>query len=262
LAENSKLPKVSKAAGGRGFYDATVDQAQIEAWWRRWPRANIGIRTGEPSDLLVLDVDVDKGGPASLLGIEEAYTPTPPTLTALTPTGGEHRYFLWPGGPITITAGKLGSGLDTRGEGGYVVAPPSVRADGSYRWVDESVPPAEPPGWLLGLLAKREPSPSPVFVWPSAGTSSYGEAALRRAEREVVEAPAGQGNGVLNGNAYSLGRLVGAGVLDRLVVEEVLVAAALQRGRETEARARKIVESGMVAGMTNPRALSTFEPAR
>ena len=68
LGVGSKLPKISKSAGGRGFYDATCDQDQIQAWWRRWPRANPGIRTGRASNLAVLDVDPrHRGGQASRL---------------------------------------------------------------------------------------------------------------------------------------------------------------------------------------------------
>lgn len=261
LAEGSKLPKIPKKAGGRGFYDATTDPRQVSEWWQRWPRANIGIRTGVGSGLLVLDIDVDKGGPESLTTLVSGHGALPVTLMADTPTGGEHRYYAWPGGDLTISAGKLGSGLDTRGEGGYVAAPPSVRSEGVYAWANEA-PIAAAPAWLVTLLAKPEPvQPRPVFVFTPRGPSAYGDAALERAVREVSAAPLGQGNGTLNGTAYSLGRLVGAGLLDRQVVEEALVAAAIGRGRELESRARTIVGSGIDAGMANPRQVTTFQSA-
>jgi hypothetical protein len=61
LGEGSKLPKIAKKDGGRGFHDATTDAAVVRSWWQRWPKANIGIRTGEVSGLLVVDIDGESG---------------------------------------------------------------------------------------------------------------------------------------------------------------------------------------------------------
>lgn len=118
-----------------GHLEATTDRARINLWWRRSPRANIGIPTGERSGLLVLDVDADKGGFASLeeWEVEE---PMPETAMVRTGRGGLHYYFEYPadGTHVPNSTGKLGPGLDVRGEGGYILAPPS-RTEGAYEYV-------------------------------------------------------------------------------------------------------------------------------
>lgn len=259
LTELSKVPKIPKTAGGRGFFDATVDTCQIRAWWERWPRANVAIRTGECSGLLVLDIDIHKGGFESLSHLEDTHCALPATLSVITPTGGRHHYFVWPPASIGNTAGKLGPGIDTRGDGGYVAAPPSRRAEGTYRWVDSDAPVVQAPGWLVQLIAKPKPVPRPVFVASRRLSGQRHFKMLDRAVREVAAAPCGQGNAVLNGASYSLGRMVGSGLLDRHVVEEALVTAALGRWGETEARIRAVVASGLDAGQANPRMVVRFE---
>jgi putative DNA primase/helicase len=110
-----------------GFKAASRDFNTIDKWFKR-PNALIGLRTGKASGLLVVDIDVKNGvnGFETLAALEVQYGPLPETLTVETPSGGEHRYFLMPETepPIRNSAGKLGPGLDVRGEGGYVIAPP------------------------------------------------------------------------------------------------------------------------------------------
>lgn len=147
--------------GSRGFYDATTDPERIRRWWRESPDANIGIPTGERSGLLVLDVDPAEGGTESLAALEAEHEGLPATTTVATGRGGLHRYFVYPvGSGIGISVGRhngLGAGLDVRGEGGYVVAPPS-RTEGPYEFL-ERLPKGELPGWLLeALTAPHEPS--------------------------------------------------------------------------------------------------------
>ncbi len=114
---------------GRGFLDATTDPKRVRAWWRRSPWANIGIPTGAASGLVVVDVDMH--GPANGMaafaragdaGLVEGWG-----LLVDTPTGGQHAYFpAIPGvGQRSWQAGRVG--VDFRGDGGYIVAPPSVR---------------------------------------------------------------------------------------------------------------------------------------
>jgi len=144
---------------------ATTDQRIIRDWWGKWPNANVGIATGEESNLLVLDVDADADkdldGNETLDQLEQRYAGLPPTIEVLTPRGGRHLYFQYlKGQDIRNSAGALGEGLDIRGEGGYVVAPPSVLLKGRpYAWdVDhhpDETPLAAPPDWLLALLMER-----------------------------------------------------------------------------------------------------------
>jgi hypothetical protein len=142
-----------------GFLEATTDEARIRGWWGRWPNANVAIPTGVRSGLLVLDVDAGEGTDSVAL-LELSRGQPPKTARAATGGGGQHLFFRYPSGQelraaglytqqVRKSQGLLGDGLDVRGEGGYVVAPPSstLRA---YRWIDRA-PPASA-DWLLECL--------------------------------------------------------------------------------------------------------------
>ncbi|MDT7944577.1 MAG: bifunctional DNA primase/polymerase [Dehalococcoidia bacterium] len=137
-----------------GFRDATTDPEAIAEWWRRWPEANVAIATGSPSGVVVLDVDPRNGGDESLRDLEARHGPLPDTPSVITGGGGQHYYFALPPG-ATIRTRKVAPGLDLKGAGGYVVAPPSVHPSGQrYEWelgrsLDD-LPLAPLPAWLLG----------------------------------------------------------------------------------------------------------------
>ena len=136
-----------------GFWEATTDMRRIKAWWGRWPVANVGVPTGERSGLLVLDIDLRDGGPESLVALERENGPLPRTARARTGGGGVHVFFRYPAEKeVRNSAGWLGPGLDVRGEGGYVVVPPS-RTQGVYEWIQRA-PPAEAV-WLLEHLSEE-----------------------------------------------------------------------------------------------------------
>ena len=137
-----------------GLKDATRDRGLIEAWWAQWSDANVAVRTGRVSGLVVLDVDGDDGT-TSLRTLGRAHGPLPRTATVVTPRGGQHFYFAHPGVPVPSSAGKLGIGLDVRGEGGYVIAPPSIGTGGRRYEPDERAPIAPMPAWLLERLPDR-----------------------------------------------------------------------------------------------------------
>jgi hypothetical protein len=141
--------------GSRGFYDATVDEARIREWWGNCPNANIGIPTGPASGLLVLDVD----HPAGLDALEAEYGKLPPTRAHSTGSGGTHLLYRYPdtGERFGNSSGDLPDGYDIRGEGGYIVAPPS-RTQRPYEVLDD-LPLAEPPAGLLEAL-RRKATPS------------------------------------------------------------------------------------------------------
>ena len=123
-----------------GLSDATKDEEQIRTWWTRWPTANVGIATGAVSGVVVLDVDPQHGGDDSMVGMREEHGDLPPTRAVRTGGGGTHFFFAHPGVEVRNSQGRLGSGLDVRGDGGYVVAPPSNHMSGcAYEWGDESV---------------------------------------------------------------------------------------------------------------------------
>lgn len=136
---------------------------QVADWFSRWPDANIGIVTGEISNLVVLDIDPKHGGDASLARLERRYGPLPDTIEAITGGGGRHLYFAHPGGWTRNRTG-LAQGIDLRGDGGYIVAPPSIHPSGQpYAWAlghsPEESALAALPRWLLlpsgGARARR-----------------------------------------------------------------------------------------------------------
>jgi hypothetical protein len=140
---------------------ATTDEATIQDWWTRWPNANIGIATGAKSGVVVLDVDPDEGGALALEDLLAEHGSLPETVESLTGGGGRHLLFQHPGVEMRNSASKLGAGLDIRGDGGYVIAPPSLHESGRrYEWEVSShptdVPLAPMPAWLLELVTASQ----------------------------------------------------------------------------------------------------------
>lgn len=129
---------------------------EITRWYRHWPQANVGIVTGAVSGLVVVDVDPHHGGGDSLDGLLARHGPLQPTVESLTGGGGRHLYFAHPGGAVHNKVGIL-PGIDIRGDGGCVVAPPSLHASGRcYAWRTgrgpDDVPLALLPAWLLARV--------------------------------------------------------------------------------------------------------------
>ncbi len=187
----------------------------VSAWCRRWPEANLGIVTGEVSGLVIVDVDPGHGGAGSLELLQRQFDPLPPTLEVVTGGGGRHLYFRHPGTRTPNRAG-FAPGLDLRGDGGFVVAPPSLHASGRrYAWRPDQDPsetrPARPPDWLLdqALGAAQQPG-HPAAYW-------------RRLTHEGV--PEGERNSTI---ASLSGHLFWRGV-DRVVVTELLLCWNRQR---------------------------------
>ena len=139
-----------------GLKDAATDEVTIRRWWTTWPAANIAIATGALSGLAVLDEDTYKGGDESLRELEHSYSPLPETVLSLTGGGGVQYVFAHPGTHVKNGVETLGVGLDIRGDGGYIIAPPSLHASGKpYAWEvlhePDETPLAPMPGWLLAL---------------------------------------------------------------------------------------------------------------
>ena len=142
-------------ATSHGVHDATTDPATIDDWWRLIPDANIGVACGVVSGIFVLDID-GEDGEATIRGLEAEHGPAPSTIEVITGQG-RHCYFrLGDHGPVGNTAGRIGPGIDTRGDGGYVLAPPSIHPSGRrYEWsVDTAGEFADAPDWLHEKLAE------------------------------------------------------------------------------------------------------------
>lgn len=150
-----KHPRVPK-----GCTEATTDPSVIVAWWERWPDAHVGIATG--SGLAVIDIDPRHGGDDGFTDLRRAHGELPDTLEVLTGSGGRHIYLRVPAdADVRNSANALAPGVDVRGEGGYVVAPPSGHISGTpYAWEVSSRPDdAEiadaPQAWLDAMRTRR-----------------------------------------------------------------------------------------------------------
>lgn len=123
---------------------ASTDPDIIKSWWRRWPNANIAVKTG--NGLIVVDVDPKHNGAEGLAALENKHEKLPPTLLVTTGSQGWHLYYT-ADEEIRNSASRLAPGVDIRGDGGYVVAPPSNHISGnSYEWNNE-LPLAVLPQW-------------------------------------------------------------------------------------------------------------------
>jgi hypothetical protein len=154
-----------------GVKDATTDDETIRRWWSMWPAANIGLATGAESGLVVVDIDPRHGGTESITELQNSYGKFTDRVYAATGGGGWHLLFSHPGvriGNIQSTPdrpGKLGQGVDVRGDGGYIVAAPSLHASGKvYEWkVSPTVGLPDMPAWLVHILTEQRQA-SPAFA--------------------------------------------------------------------------------------------------
>jgi hypothetical protein len=247
---------------------STTDPERITRCWTsdRW---NIAVATG-PSRLVVVDLDIPKDGEPGPDG-ETALAalaakrggPIPVTYTVTTPSGGKHLYYLAPAGTtLRNTAKHITSCVDTRAGGGYVVGPGSVTEQGGYE-LDDEADPAELPGWLVQACAEK---PVATFSTPvqirSSSTGTYGAAALRGETQRVRDAKPGTYNEVLSSAAYTIGRKVGAGILEHATARAELIAAGetLVGSAHWPPHARevvRVVDAGLSKGATNPIARRT-----
>ena len=183
---------------------------EIEGWKQQFPNANIAIVTGDISNLIVLDIDGQQGVDSviRLGGIPDS-TPTVKT------GNGWQVYFAHPGFRVRNFAHKM-PGLDLRGDGGYVVAPPSIHPNRRiYRWSCEPAIDSlfSPPFELTALL--RPPKPVSPPGQRGAGGS---DATYLHQVRLLAASTEGTRNDQLNRAAYTMGGLVGAGRLNRCLL--------------------------------------------
>lgn len=246
IAARDKVPAIPKHEGGNGCLDATTDDAIVSAWWRNLPDSNIGIATGPVSSLLVVDLD----GPEGAESWEHVCAGHTLATARVQTSNGTHLYFR---SALTIgnTAKRLGPGIDTRGKGGYVVAPPSIHPSGKqYAWSGKERV-EQLPAWLEALL-NPPPRPPQHLPSPLAGTveDAYGRAALERILEDLRASGEGTRNDALNRAAYQCGRLIAAGRLTSAVAED-LEHTALSIGLDGHEVAATIA-SGLCAGADNP----------
>ena len=183
-----------------GLKDASTDEATIKEWWTAWPSANIGLVAGEGSGIAVLDIDTDKGGEDSWADLLDEYGVYPETVEAITGGGGRHIIFKHPGCFVKSING-FRPGLDSKADGGYIVAPPSLHKSGRrYQWEVSShpddIPLADMPTWLIEILngpgKNSTVEPIPEFIPEGKRnntlTSLAGSMRHRRASQRAIEA--------------------------------------------------------------------------
>ena len=250
-------PLSKKPLVARGFKAAVVDRQSITGWWAKWPSAMIGMPTGRVSGRFAIDVDTTEHGPASdgtgaWAKLVEERGGCPSTYMHHTPSGGLHILFRWnEDRPVTNREGRLPPGINVRGEGGYIILPPSRRSDGkTYETIDqkEIADCADAPDWLYEMLGARS----------SRSETSYSDRYIAKAiEAEgenVAKAAKGSRNNALNRAAFNIGTLV-PDTHDSLA-EDTLLAAAEKSGLLADDGLQAVcatIRSGRSAGSFHPR---------
>lgn len=244
-----------------GHKEATLDPAEIDRLWSGQMTRNIGIATGA-SRLIVIDLDIKKGskGEESWAALIAEHGDID-TFTVRTWSGGRHLYF-WAreGVEIRNSQGKLGSGIDVRAEGGFVVGPPSVVREGDAQGVyevDEDWPIEDVPDWLLTLLVDLQRKPEPREVTgPIAGGSEV-EQRVRDLSNELAMIPVGEpGEGPVNTKSFMVGQYVGAGQISRDDAERIMLDGISGWTWETSGDYEKFcdkIQRSIGDGMRNPR---------
>jgi Bifunctional DNA primase/polymerase, N-terminal len=243
LRPHTKVPAIE-----RWPQHACTDPDTIRAWWAQ-SAFNIGIATGSPSGIVVVDLDAAKTpgqphGRQSLAALARDRGETIPrhTRTVVTPSGGQHLYFrLPPEVDLRNTAGHLGRHVDTRGSGGYVVGPGSVVNGRRYRLtVDE--PPLPIPGWLLQELLQKPPAATPPAL---PRCSAYVDAVLRGEAERVEQAAVGTRNHTLFRAAARLGSFVAEGLVTEDIVIVVLEHACRHHTNFHHREIARTIASGL-----------------
>lgn len=248
-------------AGSHGWKDASRDSEVIRRFWKLHPTANVGIATGAPSRIWVLDVD----GPAGcemLRTLIRRHGGLPRTRVVGTGRAGGFHYYWALGSARVGNRVRVADGLDTRGDGGHVVGPGSWHANGTRYVVRVDLPLVEAPPWLLELVGYAEqaraprPAREPAFRAGDDALDRCQRAALTSAIARLARARGpvgrlgeptyepGERNNTLNAEAFGLARTRAP----RSIVAPALRSAALEVGL-TELAFQRTFESAWSAGM-------------
>ncbi len=255
---------------------ATNDEAKIHILWNEYPDAVPALPTGERNGFAVIDLDIRpaksavaakdgararkavaaKNGVAAYraLGLD----PDSAGVISRTPSGGRHLLFEYSG--QGNSAGK--TGIDTRGEGGYIIAPGAVTPNGIYRVIRgrmDDIPLIGLPSWpssLAGQHDKPDTAPESPPTAKDAPDTTQREIALVRlsdAAVEMSEADEGQRNAQLNEHACAMGRLAGL-LSDREIMSALLDAAGICGlvADDGQAPCRATIRSGIKGGRLDP----------
>lgn len=272
----AKMPRVSWGE------EATTDATVINAWWDRWADSLPAIVLMN-SGIVALDPDRHAGGPDGVaawrkLCVENDWDDSKQPVVS-TSGGGEHIYFKQPDGePLNNSEGDLPDAINIRANG-YTIAPGAMLPDGR-KWrtrkgspelmeavKNGAIPPV--PDWLVKILraqktperAKREASQPKGVIGPRE--RAYAAKALKENAAELATTQEGKRNGKLNAIAFRMGRMIGAGWIERSAVERALESACITNGLKpigddaagNPEEVATTMLSGIEAGMTQPMTL-------
>jgi len=251
-------PRGKTPAVGRGYHAATTNPATIRRYWTD-PDRNIAIPTGMPSGVWVLDIDGPEGE-ASLRALETKHGAIPKTRTVVT-SRGKHAWFAYPG-PVPTTVARIGPGIDTRGDDGYVVVAPSVHQTGHrYAFLGDPWASIElAPAWLIIAARKKQvkliTERAVAAIRGPRLAGAYGRAALQAEVAALAATPPGRRNDALNRAAFNLFRLVAGGELAEDEVVAELHQACVTNGLVADDGRQNVhatIRSGRAAGLRCPR---------
>jgi hypothetical protein len=229
-----------------GVLEASSDPLTVGEWWTRWPDANVGLATGVGSGIYVIDLD----GPDAVEAWADLGLPN--GWRSVTGNGLHLVYSI--AEPLPSTHWKLGRGIDSRGDGGYIVAPPSRHRSGkTYAWEEglrwSGHPPALPEA-LIGALTPTLATPPAAATIRYGATTTYGKGVLKHACERVRAAAEGTRNSTLNDEAFLVGQFVAGGEIDPQGVAAALAESSTDTDRKKVATT---VQRALRDGANYPR---------
>ncbi|MEF3117625.1 bifunctional DNA primase/polymerase [Streptomyces chrestomyceticus] len=304
---HTDCPCLTSGRWCHGFHAATLDRALIDSWWSTRPTFGVGVACGV-AGLVVIDIDahtvpvpardglwpgIPVGDHVDLTGLENGFhtlavlaalrgqhspADDEQTLRVRTPSGGLHVWYQagpgrrWLCSSGSSTGRALAWQVDVRGSGGYIVAPGTTTAQGTYTPLGECRTPAPLPPWLAedltrtGHLDRPAPESAPAVpqvpsrarqaVVQAGGGRDAAARALETVLAEVVGcAAATEGTGFsdkLNRAAFTAGGLIASGLLTYAAAEQALSAAAEHARPGQHHRSASIIRSGLNAGARRP----------
>lgn len=229
-----------------GVLEASASVSVASGWWGQWPDANVGIATGPGSGLYVVDLD----GPAAVAAWTELGLPS--GWQSRTGNGVHHVYTLLD--ELPNTASKIAPGIDTRGAGGYIVAPPSVHAKrlSRYQWIErEGERPPPLPAAIRDAVTPSMQTPARPPTVAFGDSTAYAKGVLRHALERLAACPEGTRNETLNREAFLLGQWIGGSELD-----PTGIALALEQAHPTPcdlSKVRSTIKRSLSDGAQHPR---------
>jgi hypothetical protein len=242
---DGRCPGRDACACGRdtchGFYAATTDLGRIRRWFTEHPEWQLAVRTGAESGIVAVDVDIYAGGDKSLADLQRRVGRLPVTVMQTSGSGQSvHLLFAHPGHKVSISAGKLGPGIDVRGDLGYIVAAPTLhpRTGKPYTWQGDPFAPLAPWPEALDRIVQAAPASRQERPKPPAAVDPGRR--VKAVLEFVLESPESTRNTRLHWAACRFGEMVEMGEVE----EEAAVDALYTAGRHIDLTHAELVGTG------------------